>query len=251
MLGIELKGKTALITGATQGIGKSVADIFHKAGANLILTGTKMTEIQTLNDENRLRGISNIRYFQLDLASAESTEDFLAKLEQYTQIDICVNNAGINIVNEFDSTTEQDFDLINLVNLKGPYKLLKAVTPLMVKNQYGRIVNVASIWSVVTRKGRSLYTTSKHGLVGLTKTLSVELASQNVLVNAVSPGFTLTELTKRTNATAELKSISSTIPIGRMADPDEIANLIVYLCSDLNTYITGQNITIDGGYTNL
>jgi 3-oxoacyl-[acyl-carrier protein] reductase len=251
MLGIELKGKTALITGATRGIGKSLADVFEKAGANLILTGTKTAEIETLNYENSLRDITNIRYLQLDLGSEESTRDFLVKIEQYSQIDICVNNAGINIVSEFESTTEQDFDLINQINLKGPYKLLKAITPLMVNNHYGRIVNVASIWSVVTRKGRSLYTTSKNGLVGLTKTLAVELASQNVLVNAVSPGFTLTELTKRTNSIAELKSIASNIPMGRMANPDEIANLIVYLCSDLNTYITGQNITIDGGYTNL
>jgi 3-oxoacyl-[acyl-carrier protein] reductase len=251
MLRIDLKGKTALITGATQGIGKSVADIFQKAGANLILTGTKVAEIETLNYENSLRDSSNIRYLQLDLASEKSTQNFLERLEQYSQIDVCVNNAGINIVSEFGSTTEQDFDLINQINLRGPYQLLKAVTPRMVKNHYGRIVNVASIWSVVTRKGRSLYTTSKNGLVGLTKALAVELASQNVLVNAVSPGFTLTELTKRTNSKAELDSISSNIPIGRMADPDEIANLIVYLCSDLNTYVTGQNITIDGGYTNL
>jgi 3-oxoacyl-[acyl-carrier protein] reductase len=251
MLGIDLKEKTALITGATQGIGKSVADIFQKAGANLILTGTKVAEIETLNSENSKRGISNIRYLQLDLANAESTRLFLADLEEYAQIDICVNNAGINIVSDFAGTTEHDFDLINQINLRGPYKLLKAVTPRMVKNHYGRIVNVASIWSVVTRKGRSLYTTSKNGLVGLTKTLAVEFALQNVLVNAVSPGFTLTDLTQRTNSKAELDLICSNIPIGRMADPDEIANLIVYLCSDLNTYITGQNITIDGGYTNL
>jgi 3-oxoacyl-[acyl-carrier protein] reductase len=251
MLGIDLQGKTALITGATQGIGKSVADLFQKAGANLILTGTKVAEIEAFNYENSLQNISNIRYLQLDLASEKSTQNFLEGLEQYSQIDVCVNNAGINIISEFGSTTEQDFDLINQINLRGPYQLLKAVTPRMVKHHYGRIVNVASIWSVVTRKGRSLYTTSKNGLVGLTKTLAVELASQNVLVNAVSPGFTLTELTKRTNSKAELDSISSNIPIGRMADPDEIANLIVYLCSDLNTYVTGQNITIDGGYTNL
>jgi 3-oxoacyl-[acyl-carrier protein] reductase len=251
MLGIELKGKTVLITGATQGIGKSVADVFQKAGANLILTGTKEAEIETLNAENRKQDISNIRYLQLDLAREDSTQKFLANLGEYAKIDICVNNAGINIIDEFASTTEEDFDLISQVNLRGPYNILKAVTPGMVKNHYGRIVNVASIWSVVTRKGRSLYTTSKNGLVGLTKTLAVELASQNVLVNAVSPGFTLTELTKRTNSEADLKLISSNIPIGRMADPEEIANLIVYLCSDLNTYITGQNITIDGGYTNL
>ncbi|MBT6052059.1 MAG: SDR family oxidoreductase [Candidatus Scalindua sp.] len=251
MLEIDLTGRTALVTGATQGIGKSIAELLQKAGANLILTGTKNAEIESLNRENNKPGIQDSRYLQLDLADDVSIQKFLQDLTKYSAIDICVNNAGINIVSDFGGTTEQDFDLINQINLKGPYKLLKAVTPLMVKNNYGRIVNVASIWSVVTRKGRSLYSSSKNGLVGLTKTLAVEMASQNVLVNAVSPGFTLTELTKRTNSVAELKSIASNIPIGRMAAPDEIANLIVYLCSDLNTYITGQNITIDGGYTNL
>jgi 3-oxoacyl-[acyl-carrier protein] reductase len=251
MLGMEFKEKTALITGATQGIGKAVADVFFKAGANLILTGTKEAEIESLNIETSKRNISNIKYLQLDLAREDSIIKFLATIRESNTIDICVNNAGINIVNEFGRTTEQEFDVINRVNLRGPYRILKAVTPGMVKNNYGRIVNIASIWSVVTRKGRSLYTTSKNGLVGLTKTLAVELAEKNVLVNAVSPGFTLTELTKRTNSEEELNLISSNIPIGRMADPKEIANLVAFLCSDLNSYTTGQNITIDGGYTNL
>jgi 3-oxoacyl-[acyl-carrier protein] reductase len=251
MLEIDLTGKTALVTGATQGIGKSIAELFQKAGANLILTGTKNTEIESLNRASKKAGIQDIRYLQLDLADEASTQRFFEELTNYSSIDICVNNAGINIVSDFESTTEHDFDLINQINLRGPYQLLKAVTPMMVENKFGRIVNVASIWSVVTRRGRSLYTTSKNGLVGLTKTLSVEFAPHNILVNAVSPGFTLTELTKRTNSVQELNSIASNIPIGRMANPKEIANLIVFLCSDLNSYITGQNITIDGGYTNL
>jgi 3-oxoacyl-[acyl-carrier protein] reductase len=251
MLEIDLTGRTALVTGATQGIGESIAELFQKAGANLILTGTKNSEIELLNRENSKIGIPTIRYLQLDLADEASTQLFLKDLTKYSPIDICVNNAGINIVSDFENTTEHDFDLINQINLRGPYQLLKAVTPMMVANKFGRIVNVASIWSVVTRGGRSLYTTSKNGLVGLTKTLAVELAPHNILVNAVSPGFTLTELTKRTNSAQELNSIASNIPIGRMANPAEIANLIVFLCSDLNSYITGQNITIDGGYTNL
>ena len=251
MLGIDLQGRIALVTGGTQGIGKSIAQRFQKAGAEVLATGTKASEVEALNIQNAKLGVGNIHYIQLDLFDDNSIEKFLVEMKAYSRIDICVNNAGVNRIAEFTETADEDFVWINQINFQGPYKILKAVAPKMVNNQYGRIVNVASIWSVVTRKGRSLYTSSKHALVGLTKTLAVELAEHNILVNAVSPGFTLTELTKRTNSIAELNAIESTIPVKRMADPEEIANLIVYLCSDLNSYLTGQNITIDGGYTNL
>ena len=121
----------------------------------------------------------------------------------------------------------------------------------MKTNKYGRIINISSIWSSVTRSGRSLYSTTKCGLVGLTKTLSVELASYDILVNAVGPGFTLTELTMSTNTPVEIAKMSDIIPIKRFAKPAEIANLVLFLGSDLNTYITGQNMIIDGGYTNV
>ena len=251
MLGIDLNGRIALVTGATQGIGKSIAERLREAGAHVLSTGTKTSEVEAINSQNAKSGITNIHYIQLDLSDNVSIINFLKEIELYPRIDICVNNAGVNRIAEFTETCDADFIWINQINLQGPYKILKAIAPKMIKNQYGRIVNVASIWSVVTRKGRSLYTSSKNGLVGLTKTLAVELAEHNILVNAVSPGFTLTELTKRTNSADDLSAIESTIPIGRMAQPDEIAILIVYLCSDLNTYMTGQNITIDGGYTNL
>jgi 3-oxoacyl-[acyl-carrier protein] reductase len=116
---------------------------------------------------------------------------------------------------------------------------------------YGRIVNITSIWSVVSRSGRSLYSLTKWGIIGLTKTLSIELAENNILVNSVAPGFTKTDLTESTNSKEELKTINSQIPMKRMAEPIEIANLVAFLSSNLNTYITGQNIVIDGGYTNV
>ena len=248
---IDFTNKTALITGATRGIGKSIAECLYLAGANLILTGTKPDDIAKLNAENKIKGIHTIEYLQADFANPTSTEIFLQKLYQFKQIDICVNNAGINKINDFVDTTFEDFNQVNRINLSGPYEILKIVAPRMIDNNYGRIVNIASIWSVVTRKGRSLYTTSKNALVGLTKTLAIELAPNNILVNAVSPGFTLTELTKLTNSKEELETIEKTIPVKRMADPAEIANIVAYLCSDLNSYLTGQNIIIDGGYTSL
>ena len=250
MIGIDLTGKTALVTGATQGIGQSIATLLLDAGANLVLTGTKQSAIDALNKKQLANTNSRVVYHQLDLYSEDSTTAFLEQIHNKT-FDICINNAGVNRVSEFVDTSEEDYEWINQINLYGPYKILKVLVPGMVANGYGRIVNIASIWSIVTRKGRSLYTTSKNGLVGLTETLAVELAQHNVLVNAVSPGFTLTELTKNTNTSEQLKAIESVIPIGRLATPDEIASLVAFLVSNLNTYITGQNIAIDGGYTNI
>jgi 3-oxoacyl-[acyl-carrier protein] reductase len=248
---INFTNKIALITGATRGIGRSIARSLYDAGANLILTGTKAEEIEKLNQEIQKKGITNIQYIQADFSDSISTRLFLERIEEYDRIDICVNNAGVNKINDFTDTTVDDFTWIHDINLKVPYQILKVIGPKMITHNYGRIVNIASIWSVVTRHGRSMYTSSKNALVGLTKTLAVEWASHNVLVNAVSPGFTLTELTKTTNTPEQLHAIEDIIPAKRMAQPVEIARVIAFLCSDLNTYLTGQNITIDGGYTNV
>ena len=248
---IKLDGKVALITGSTKGIGKAIAESFYNVGANLILTGTNIEEINNLNNLNKKKGISNVHYIQVDFSSTSSTKLFLNKINKYSKIDICINNAGVNKVNDFLNTSEDDLNWFNDININAPYKILKILGPKMIKNNYGRIINIASIWSVITKPGRSLYTLNKNAIVGLTKTLSIEWASSNILVNAVSPGFTLTELTKKTNSSKELAEIKELIPINRLANPDEIAKLVLFLSSDLNTYLTGQNIIIDGGYTNV
>ena len=244
---MNFKNKNILITGATRGIGKSIADNLIPYNAKLILTGTNKDEVEKLNrlySDNK-----NINYFQLDFLDIDSKENFYKKLNEFDKIDICINNAGINFVEDFIYSSK--YDEISKVNIQGPYELLKLLGPKMIKNNYGRVVNIASIWSISTKKGRSLYTMSKNALVGLTKTLSLEWAPNNILVNAVSPGFTITELTKKTNSKEELEKIKKSIPIGRLANPSEISNLILFLISDKNTYLTGQNIIIDGGYTNL
>ena len=247
-INIDLTGKTVLITGGTRGIGKAIADKFIEAGASAIITGTKQSEVDQLNNSIIAESIS---YMQLDLSDKESTLVFLSKIKSLPKIDILVNNAGINRINLNTETTLEDYDLLNDINLKGPYLICREVSKIMKTNKYGRIINISSIWSSVTRSGRSLYSTTKCGLVGLTKTLSVELASYDILVNAVGPGFTLTELTMSTNTSEEIEKMSDIIPIKRFAHPTEIANLVLFLGSDLNTYITGQNMIIDGGYTNV
>ncbi len=248
---IDFTRKTVLITGGTRGIGKSIADLFYKCNANLILTGTKKEEIDRLNDELKAQNIVNKRYIQADFSSEKSTNDFLNELDQFEKIDVCINNAGVNKINDFVDVNLDDFKWMSDININMPFKILKVVGPKMLEHNYGRVVNIASIWSVVTRPGRSMYSTTKNAIIGLTKTLAIEWAANNVMVNAVSPGFTLTELTKTTNTKEQLESISNIIPAKRMAEPHEMANVIAFLCSDLNTYLTGQNITIDGGYTNV
>jgi 3-oxoacyl-[acyl-carrier protein] reductase len=248
---ICFNNKTVLITGATRGIGKTLSEYMYNAGANLILTGTKQQEIDKLNAENQKKEIFNIKYLQADFSNSDSINLFLIKLEEFEYIDVCINNAGVNIINDFIDTSIEDFDRINDINLNVPYKILKVVGPKMLKNNYGRVVNVASIWSVVTRQSRSMYTTTKSALVGLTKAIATEWASNNIMVNAVSPGFTMTELTKKTNSIEQIEAITKIIPAQRMAEAIEIARVIAFLCSDLNTYLTGQNIVIDGGYTNV
>jgi len=247
-ISINLSGKTALITGGTRGIGKAIADRFLEAGASIILTGTKASEVDKLNAENTS---GKITYLQVDFTDKNSVKTFVNKISAYAKIDVLINNAGVNKIALNTETTDEDFDLINDINVKGPYILCREVSKIMKNNRYGRIVNITSIWSTITRPGRSIYTTAKFAIAGLTKTLAIELAPYDIMVNSVGPGFTLTELTATTNTPDEIKKITDIIPIKRMAQPVEMANVVLFLSSDLNSYLTGQNIIVDGGYTNV
>lgn len=246
---IDLTGRVALITGGTRGIGKAIADRFLDAGASIILTGTKQSDIDKLNADNT--NPDKVAYLQVDFTDESSTTAFLGKIQAMAKVDILINNAGVNKIALNTETSTADFDMLNDINVKGPYILCREVSKLMKQNGYGKIVNVTSIWSEITRPGRSLYTSNKFAIRGLTKTLAIELAEHGILVNSVGPGFTLTELTATTNTPEELKKITDIIPIKRMAQPVEIANLVLYLASELNSYLTGQNLIIDGGYTNV
>ena len=247
---INLSGKFALITGGTMGIGAAIADQLHKAGADILITGVEDQEIiSKFNDEVKSNGFSNIRYIHVDFTKQSSMTNFFETLDEYGKIDICVNNAGTNRNNLIDDIRDQDYQLLMDVNLKAPFLITRYLSKKMKQNNYGRIVNIASIWSVKSREGRAVYTMTKAGIVGLTKTTSIELAPYNILVNAVSPGFTLTELTKKTLPEKEYEELSNIVPIKRFAEPEEIAKAVLFLVSDLNTYLTGQNIIIDGGFT--
>jgi len=243
---INLENKVALVTGGTRGIGKSIAEQLLKAGAKVLVTGTNDSQIQKLNNENQN---NSLKYLCLNLNNSQNVENFISKVIEKEEIDILINNAGINILSEATEINNDDFRKIQEINFHGPFLLAKAFGVKMIKKKWGRIINIASIWSLVTRPGRLSYSTSKMALLGLNKTLAVEWAKYNVLVNCVSPGFTLTELTTTTNTKEELKIIENKIPQNRLALPEEIAKFVLFLSSDLNSYITGQNIAIDGGYT--
>jgi 3-oxoacyl-[acyl-carrier protein] reductase len=245
---IDFQGQTVLITGATRGMGKQFADDFAGLGADLILTGTDQERIETLNREAKQSGHLARNYHAVDFTDTESTKNFIKTIESYQKIDVCINNAGINRINFVDDTLLEDWNDITAVNLTAPFLVTRTVSRIMKKNRYGRIVNIGSIFGVVSKAKRSIYSTTKFGLRGLTTTSAIELAPFNVLVNSVSPGFVLTELTKSILSREEMEKLAAEVPVGRFAETEEISKVVLFLASPLNTYLTGQNIVVDGGF---
>jgi 3-oxoacyl-[acyl-carrier protein] reductase len=246
---INLIGKTALVTGATRGIGFFIARELLSAGASLILTGTKKESKASLIKElTSYESNQVIEYMDVDFTDMVSTNNFIDNIKSKSKIDICVNNAGINEIKNISDITIEDIQYVHSVNLYAPFLILKTVLDIMKKNDWGRVVNIGSLWSILSRRGRSTYASSKYALMGLTVTAALEYASHNVLVNMVSPGFVWTDLSKSTLSAKEKKAIEKNIPVGKFANPEDIANTVLFLCSNLNNYITGQNIIVDGGY---
>lgn len=219
-----MRQKTALVTGASRGLGKVFAEQLMKDGMRVITPGRQ----------------------QLDLLSNKTIDYYLSSLTE--PIDVLVNDAGINRVSQTDFS---DVDLAETlqVNLIAPIRLARGLIPGMIQRRYGRIVNISSIWSIVSKPGRITYAVSKTGLNGYTRSLAVELAPYNILVNAVAPGYVNTELTRQNNTEEDLQFICQTIPVKRLAEPVEIARLVSFLCSENNSYMTGQCLVIDGGYS--
>jgi 3-oxoacyl-[acyl-carrier protein] reductase len=240
---MNIKGKTAIVTGGTRGIGKSICDLFLENGCNVIATGTNLNNKVSQEKDN-------LFFKTLDFLNIDSTNKFIKDINDLDiDIDILVNNAGINIIEPIDTIKKENWDKIIQVNLTGPMLLSKSVSSSMKKKKQGKILNISSIWGTKSKKGRNAYAVSKTGLLGLTRTTALDLASYNILVNALCPGFTMTDLTKSTLSETEINTLSNQIPLKRFAKVEEIAKLALFLCSDINTYITGQTIIIDGGFT--
>jgi len=218
--------KTVFITGGSRGIGEAVVERFKIDGYRIIAPTRE----------------------EMNLLSVDSISAYFSRNREIV-VDCIINNAGINPLASIGDITDKDLaDTIN-VNLIAPVLIVRALVGSMIKQGYGRIVNIGSIWGVVSKEKRTVYSISKNGIHGLTSTLAVELGGHNILVNTVCPGYTNTELTKKNVPLAEAKKIAKDIPLGRFAEPCEIASLVYFLGSDQNTYITGQRITADGGFT--
>lgn len=233
-----LDRRTALVTGGTRGIGRAIAQRLAAEGAQVIVTG------RTEHD----RAPEGCRYQGIDFESAEKTEIFSRKVAEW-KVDILVNNAGINKIGPFDELAYTDFKTIQQVNVHVPFLVCQSVLPHMKKQKWGRIVNISSIFGKVSKALRSPYSASKFALDGMTVALAAEVASFGILANCVAPGFIDTDLTRRILGESGIKELTSQIPIGRLGKPDEIAGFVTWLCSSENTYISGQNIAIDGGFT--
>lgn len=244
---IDFSGKRVLVTGATRGIGKQIANDFYKLGAEVLGTGTKADEVQKLNQNSDPR----IRYHQLDFFDEGSTRHFLKYIEQLDRVDICVNNAGTTRVSPVDGTSDQDWSELVALNLRGPFLIVRAVVPIMKKLQQGRIINISSIWGHLSNYDRSATSATKFGLRGFTLAGANDLARHNILMNEVAPGWTMTDLNRKLMTDEDLKAAAAKIPLQRLADPSEISKVVLFLASELNTYIVGQSIVVDGGYVNI
>jgi NAD(P)-dependent dehydrogenase (short-subunit alcohol dehydrogenase family) len=237
MIDLNLKDKTVFITGATRGIGEAIAFAFKKSGAKVIGTGTGKNTNKNFDE-----------YFQADFSNLNEIHNCANYLES-SSVDILINNAGIGKNSSFAKIDPNTFLLMHQVNVYAPFVLCKAAIPFMKNNSWGRIVNLSSIFGKISKAHRASYSATKFALDGLTLSLASEHAKDGILANCIAPGFTDTELTSRMLSADELKNILLSVPIGRMANVNEIANFVIWLASPLNSYISGQNIAIDGGFS--
>ena len=239
-----LKEKTAVITGASRGIGKAIALKFAQNGANVcIIYSGNAKKAEDVQIEAEKFGVK-AQAIRCNVADINECNDTINKIiEEFGKIDILVNNAGITKDKLIIQMDDSDDDVIN-VNLKGTYNMIKSCYRRFMKNRYGKIINISSVSGLMGNAGQANYSSSKAGIIGLTKTVAKELAGRNVCCNAIAPGFIETDMTEQFKDNDE---IISAIPLKRMGKPDDVANLALFLADDVSDYITGEVIRIDGG----
>lgn len=242
-----LEGKVALVTGGARGIGRSIAIRFAQEGANIAFSDLRYDEqAEQLEKELEAFGVKAKGYAS-DASSFEGSEQLVNQVfEQFGQIDILVNNAGITRDNLLMRMTEADWDLVIKVNLKSIFNMTKAVQRIMLKQRFGSIINMSSVVGLTGNAGQSNYSASKAGLVGFTKSIAQELGSRNIRCNAVAPGFIETEMTAKLPDDVRKTWIES-IPLRRGGKPEDVADVTLFLASNLSSYVTGQVLSVDGG----
>ncbi len=240
--------KTVLITGGSRGIGKAVAMKFAENGYKIIINYVSdKTDTEQLKKELLQAGAADILLIKADVSNSEDVKNMVKEtIEKFEKIDVLVNNAGITKDNLLMRMSEEEFDKVIQINLKGTYLVTKEVTRYMMKKKKGSIVNLASVVGVAGNAGQCNYAASKAGIIGLTKSVAKELASRNIRANAVAPGFIETDMTNVLKD--EIKeNINSQIPLKRMGTAREVAELVYFLGEDASSYITAQVINVDGG----
>lgn len=242
-----LEGKTALVTGAARGIGKSIAVKLASEGANVAFSDIALNEAtQALEQELTALGVKAKAYAS-DASSFAAGETLINQVvADFDRIDILVNNAGITRDNLLMRMGEADWDLVLLVNLKSVFNLTKAVQKVMLKQKFGSIINMSSVVGVAGNAGQSNYAASKAGIIGFTKSIAQELGSRNIRCNAIAPGFIETEMTQKLPPEAREQWLKD-IPLRRPGTPDDVANVTLFLASDLSSYVNGQVINVCGG----
>ena len=239
----DLKGKKALITGASGGIGKEIARTLDSFGAEICISGRNSEELNSLNNTVN----QECKIITCDLTKDNDITNLVKRAEEELgQIDILVNNAGITKDNIFLRMSDEEWDQVLKVNLYSTFKILKLATKGMVKRKYGRIINITSVVGVTGGPGQVNYSSSKAGFIGMTKSLSQELASRNITVNCIAPGFIDTPMTSDLDENRKAKVLSS-IPANRFGSPEDLSTSILFLASEESSYITGQTIHINGG----
>ena len=233
----RLANKKAIVTGATRGIGRAIAKALRADGAYVVGTGTGNAQPAGYDE-----------HFAADFGDLEQIRR-CAEFVRACAPDILINNAGINKIGPFAEIAPEDFRRIQQVNVFAPFSLCQAAIPGMKRNGWGRIVNVSSIWGKISREHRASYSASKFALDGLTIALAAEHSADGILANCVAPGFIDTELTRQVLGEEGARKVAGSVPVRRLGTAEEIARLVAWLSSPENTYVTGQNIAVDGGFT--
>ena len=239
--------RNAIVTGGTRGIGKEIAKTLAKNGANIAINYRKYNEeVEGLIEELKGLGVKALA-IKCDVRNDEEVNNFIKEVkENFGSIDILVNNAGVTKDGLLLRMSENDFNDVIDVNLKGTFNMTKAVSPIMVKQRFGKIINISSVVGIAGNAGQCNYAASKAGVIGFSKSVARELASRNINVNVIAPGYINTEMTSVLPDKVK-EEVLKTIPMKKIGEPKEIANLALFLSSDLSNYITGQVINVDGG----
>lgn len=244
---LPLENKVAVVTGASRGIGRAIAEVLASQGADVVCGDRLEKQAEETAAEIATASGRRTSGCLVDVADHKSASDFIAcALENFGKIDILVNNAGITRDNLLMRIDEADWDVVLDVNLKGVYNCCKAAIRPMMKQRYGRIVNITSVVGLSGNAGQTNYASSKAGVIGFTKSLAKELGSRNITVNAVAPGYITTVLTDVLSEEYKAAAIKAT-PMGRLGKPEDIAYAVAFLVSDQASFITGQILSVDGG----